>query len=270
MIVRRRVLMTPEMAKEILAARNRRNRNLSEYHAASYVEPMRRGDFADTEIAFYADGALADGQHRLRALVLSGEPLWVCLSEGWPMDRVWDRGRGRSVSDTIRTTGIADWVTRRHTGVALCMARMIAGRRARWSDRQVGELCLAWKEPIAFAVDVALAMKRRGVSTAALQASAAAAWYSEAPDDLVRFGLVLQTGVPSGREDVAALRLREWCMAGRRTSGDAGVVSTMLRAQNAIRHFCRRNAVAQLREPAAYIYRDAVPAPAWLLTEDAT
>lgn len=104
--------VTPEIAKEWLS-RNRGNRPLREATVASYARDMRNGDWLTNHqgIAFYTDGGLHDGQHRLSAVVVAGVTVRLLVSQGWPRKRAnrlvgtadtVDVGAGRSLTDILR------------------------------------------------------------------------------------------------------------------------------------------------------------------------
>lgn len=70
-----RIKVTPEIAADWLENRNSiSNRKLSDHTAGKYARIMEAGRWLSTHqgIAFDDDGWLIDGQHRLRAVVLSG------------------------------------------------------------------------------------------------------------------------------------------------------------------------------------------------------
>lgn len=103
-----RMKITPEIAQDWLTNRNSpSNRNLSEYVAARYAKVMTEGRWMPTHqgIAFDSEGWLMDGQHRLRAVVLSG-----CVVEMFVIPdcdsatfAVLDNGHKRQASHLIKT-----------------------------------------------------------------------------------------------------------------------------------------------------------------------
>ena len=61
--------ITPDMAKKILAHRNKNNRPIRYTHLEKLSEAIEKDEWKVTNqgIAFDADGNLIDGQHRLAA-----------------------------------------------------------------------------------------------------------------------------------------------------------------------------------------------------------
>ena len=75
--------ITPEMAKRYLE-RNTKNRRLEPRVVERYASDMKEGRFGLTHqgIGFYEDGELADGQHRLSAIVKSGVSVKMLVTKG--------------------------------------------------------------------------------------------------------------------------------------------------------------------------------------------
>lgn len=71
-----RELITPALAEEWLRT-NSRNRRISERHVNFLAKVITNGEWVynGDSIKFTADGVLADGQHRLRAIIKSGIPV---------------------------------------------------------------------------------------------------------------------------------------------------------------------------------------------------
>lgn len=105
-------MVTPEMAKEWLT-KNRGNRNVSPVTVAAYVHDIVGGHWPFTHqgVAFFDDGSLADGQHRLLAIARAGEtvPMLVCRGLDRRAAEAMDRHRTRSLGDIARMAhGIQD------------------------------------------------------------------------------------------------------------------------------------------------------------------
>jgi len=98
-----RMLVTPAMAVEWLN-RNRNNRPLNVPRVAMLKKAIEDGTFALTHqgIAFYGNfDELADGQHRLAAIIEAGIAVEMIVSWGLTKDVVHaiDRGRPRSIAN---------------------------------------------------------------------------------------------------------------------------------------------------------------------------
>lgn len=80
------VLMTPEMAKELLA-KNTHNRNIRPQHLSKLIRDMKNDNYMITHqgIAISDTHVLIDGQHRLTAIVESNKAQWLLVTTGLPM-----------------------------------------------------------------------------------------------------------------------------------------------------------------------------------------
>lgn len=99
-------IVTPELAEEWLS-RNEINRVLSKPKINYYAGIMKAGQWkkSDTNICFFEDGTLANGQHRLHAVIKAGVPVKMDIEYNVPRDMVFDRGKPRSTGDTLFLQG---------------------------------------------------------------------------------------------------------------------------------------------------------------------
>ena len=103
------VTITPTDAARILAENNLNNRKINQANVRKYADDMLLGKFelnGDT-IRFYADGTLADGQHRLMACVLSGVPFKTYVVKGLEKKVLptIDCGKPRNMVETLNMIG---------------------------------------------------------------------------------------------------------------------------------------------------------------------
>ena len=100
--------VTPEIASRWLK-RNDRNRNLRAQTIARYARDMEAGKWHldGTPIKFGPDGQLLDGQHRLAAIVKSGETILTAVATGIDpaAQAVMDTGRARTAADALSIDG---------------------------------------------------------------------------------------------------------------------------------------------------------------------
>lgn len=94
--------ITPEMAKKLLE-NNRTNRRFRPRWARALASRMARGEWRLTHqgIAISKTGAITDGQHRLAAIQIYGQPVMMMVARDVPEDTfgVLDQGLRRSVED---------------------------------------------------------------------------------------------------------------------------------------------------------------------------
>ena len=106
------VKVTPAIAKEWLDKSNNKNRPLDKRRVKFYTESMRLGKWAATgePLIFGTDGGLLNGQHRLSAVVASGESIDFMVTFGVEPTafRNADRPKPRSFSDHLAVEGVSD------------------------------------------------------------------------------------------------------------------------------------------------------------------
>jgi hypothetical protein len=104
-IVSRQMTITPDLAREWLDKHNTHNRSLRKPRVEAYAHEMRHGNWKITNegIVFRSDGRLADGQHRLHAVVLADIPVEMMVF--WNVDGPLNLGIGRTPGDRARFDG---------------------------------------------------------------------------------------------------------------------------------------------------------------------
>lgn len=105
--------VTPELAEQYLA-KNESNRHLSRLRVASYADDMKNGrwKFNPNPIVFDVDGKLADGQHRLAAIIKAGIPVKMLVMFDAPIESkdIIDFGKPRTSGDVLKIDGYPDAV----------------------------------------------------------------------------------------------------------------------------------------------------------------
>jgi len=104
------VTITPEMAKDMLTRNMKRNRHISASRIKEYADQMAKGGWIlnGETIKITDTNELIDGQHRLKACVLSGVPFTTTVIYDVPFDAYLtiDIGRRRQVADALTHEGI--------------------------------------------------------------------------------------------------------------------------------------------------------------------
>ena len=101
--------ITPDMAKKILAHRNKNNRPLRYTHLEKLSNAIEKDEWKVTHqcIAFDKDGNLIDGQHRLAAVLQTRKTVKMTVATN--MDAsifdVVDTGSKRSTGDALDILG---------------------------------------------------------------------------------------------------------------------------------------------------------------------
>lgn len=124
-----KMLITPELASALLL-HNKNNRNLRPMLVRQYAEDMRQGNFHMTHqgIAFYENGDLADGQHRLHAIVESGVSVWLQVTIGEKVTGHIDIGAKRTELDALRICNPAmSWANSRAVAMVNILKSVFPG-----------------------------------------------------------------------------------------------------------------------------------------------
>ena len=142
--------ITPEMATRFLQT-NDKNRNLSDRLVQKYAQDMKNGNWTTTHqgIAFYEDGTLADGQHRLVGITRANIPVTMYVTYGLPKHTAMniDMSRPRSMIDGIKISGTSDWIEHKH----IAMIKLMVEPK-RMGSHEIVELLNMFDESAKFAV----------------------------------------------------------------------------------------------------------------------
>lgn len=248
-------LITPELAAQYLAT-NTVNRPLKDLSIGRFAADMLAGKWRPTHqgIAFYTDGRLADGQHRLHAVIRSGVSVYMAVTRGLPVDAalVIDGVVTRTARDCIQigalvSTGEKSSITSEVIATARVLMSFLQ-EQPRAIDYisvpQVQDYCAHYEEGIRDVIDTSRP-RRSHITHRVLWANVyAAAYRGESEKRLVEFLACMTTGQVNSDEDNAALRLREWMLTN--PVNPRTPMATSLRIQNALRAFLRRAPIAKL------------------------
>ncbi len=253
------VTVTPDMARRLLLSSNKQNRNLRPGVVDKYARDMAAGNWRTTHqgLAFYVDGSLCDGQHRLAAVIRADMAIVFMVTYDVPREsgRSVDLHAQRQAYDALRIGGAPQWLDK--TAVSIVRALMCglgSSRGSTWSVDMLLDYALQYADQVQFAASL-IANKKRNITTAGLAASYMCALCAgEDPEDLRRFSTAMVTGEISGPSENAAIRLREYLMFSSDAWSGTGRFSSTKRSQRAIQAFCRSTPLSKLYEPEKLIY----------------
>lgn len=220
-------LVTPEVAEELLK-KNPYNRNPRRLRINKYARAMDLGDWGLTgqPIIIDTDGNLMDGQHRLMAVVQTGQSIEFLVVRGVNRELMplIDRGAARDAADALT------WADCQHASMAAAALRQLLVLIGQKSTRDTKELSLitdqevldaysdhesliAWAAPMAKQVNVAVKISPARYLTAML-------WMLVNgcdPDDVQAFTNQLISGadLPEGSPILA---LRNWGLTSKATN----------------------------------------------------
>lgn len=259
-----KMLVTTDQAKSWLDQQNNKNRTLSKPRAAAYAADMLAGNWQQTHqgIAFYQDGNLADGQHRLAAIMLSGVSVEMLVTFGLEPKQAAgiDAHRARATIDVVKITGLADWVGKNEAAIAKMVRRLPTLSGGTPTSSQIVAFCNLHREALEF-VAHAMPSAVRFLSAAPIRTAIFCAYGHVDNERLAWFCRVLYSGIVASTDDVAAIRLRERLLADGRQlqAGETGRALCAKLTMRAIKAFCDREQISKLQTPKDYLF----PPPAF-------
>ena len=143
--------VTPSMAESFLLE-NKSNRKINKQQLDMLIRTIKAGNWALTHqgVAFYDDGALADGQHRLNAIVESGigcmMPVFYGVEKNIKTVMAVDCGKLRSVKDSSAIIGLVV----KPIDIALCkiLEFGVDRRGRRLTHLESADLCKKYADDI--------------------------------------------------------------------------------------------------------------------------
>lgn len=255
------ILCTPAMAEDFLK-RNSKNRSLNAQRVNHLVRQILDGRWVLTHqgIAFWDDGTLADGQHRLTAIAKAGIAVPVLMTTGLlkPAIHAIDAGLARSTKDVLHFVGInmnVNWVAAAR--ILYMQREMARSESTTWVAKIIPTEVL--QDFIPFVLPAlefaAIPTAARGLSHSCFHAAVASAWFTQDREKLARFKHLVTDGVDADRNESAAIRLRDFLMTTHLTKGGGSArLELFQRCCTALRAFLEGRGITKLycRSDAAF------------------
>jgi hypothetical protein len=251
-MVTKNKVVTPLLAKQWLE-KNGNNRPINKTRVEQMRSVIKDGNWMVTHqgVAFYEDGTLADGQHRLAAIAAGdvAVPMMVTWGLSRRLIHAIDSGRPRSVRDVFNFMGLT------------MTQGQVAAARVMWMDYHAVRSTPSWhncsidtNKFILFAthvlpaVDFATPTKKcRGLSHASVMAAIASAWFTQERQRLQRFKDLLTSGVGAETSEGAAVKLREFLLTTPTLAGGTEARREIfLRSCTALRAFFEERNLSKL------------------------
>ena len=234
------VKITPSMARMFLDDANKQNRRVSISRVAMYANDMRNGEWMTTHqgICFFDDGTLADGQHRLMAIIKAGVTVEMMLTSGMPKSSIMgiDTGRPRDAAGVISIAQGDKSFTSKHAAIIKTLLKpgLISGYGGTPNLSPSEMYCIYQerKPAIDFGVHV-ITRNQRGISTAVVKAAASCCYGKIDTVSIRDFYGVMQSGIMLQEKDRTVITLRESILCGRVD------VSHTVDVRHAIRVICQ-------------------------------
>jgi hypothetical protein len=253
------VTITPKQAKTWLEKNNQNNRSLRMEQAKRFARDMGAGHWNLTHqgIAFYEDGTIADGQHRLMAIVLADMPMKFLVTKGLQKisSKAIDQNVPRQAFDAIAIAGGPVWIERNVVAIVRFIRTKIVNNDVQMSTPEILEFALRHESNLILANKLISGARRRHVTAAGMGANYFCAISGgESFEKLKRFSQVMITGEITNSKENAAIRLREYMMSNSECWNGTMRIDTSKRAQRAIKLFCQEQQIAKLYSPADLTY----------------
>lgn len=188
--------VTPKIAEKWLNEHNNTNRTLREGVAEQYARDMMNGHWTECPdpIVFYEDGDLANGQHRLYAIVESQTTQTFTIHRGLPRSAGlnMDTGLGRTIVDNGRISGADLHLSNSlvSTARAVALGEPSGGRM---SASEKLELVETHRDACAWAMNALPYAKN--ITNAVILGALSRAWYHESDHvRLAEYAQIVSTG----------------------------------------------------------------------------
>lgn len=250
--------ITPAKAEQWLNS-NCNNRSLREGVVEAYADDMRNGNWTrcTQPIAFYEDGDLADGQHRLYAIVESATTQEFIVMRGLSRRDGLniDTGLARTIVDNARISGIDIDLSNNLVAAARAIELgETGGGGKRMTNAQKLAVVNEHREAAQWAISNL--PRAKNIYNAPMLAGIGRAWYIESDmERLAQFCKVVGTGFGDGVEDSAAIAMRNYLLS------NAGMASTstmwrdtFLKGMNAIKYFMNRRRLTIIKSVSEEVY----------------
>ena len=245
--------ITPELAATWLAA-NAKNRPMRQSRVKQYAGDILANRWKTTHqgIAFYEDGLLADGQHRLAAVVKANKPVQMYVTTALKRDIAVaiDAGKPREICDVLHIINDMDWVSKEVVAVArVALTRFESDPRS-VSGFAVREFLERHNDAIRFVVEITKNRKRNLTISVVQTAYLCAILAGEDRVKINRFAEIMYSGEIAGPHENAAIRVREMMLSNQQIT-KADRVKLI---QKGIYSFCRGVSIKRFICPDNYLY----------------
>lgn len=219
----KQMTITPELAKQFLT-QNTNNRNVRNSVVKRYSADMLSGKFLlmPHGIVFLKNGTLADGQHRLLAIVASQttQQMMVTFDAPPEIHLFQDRLAVRKEYDCLKMSGF-DWADKDTVAVLKMAIELRSGHKTISTTEILDAVLDNNLLECVQSVKTSFTTKKKGLSVAPVLAALSLAMFRKAANgsQVERFAQVLLFGHGQGDVDSAAITLRNKLLSSPELSG---------------------------------------------------
>lgn len=253
------VTITPKQAKTWLERNNQNNRKMRMEQAKRFARDMTNGNWNLTHqgIAFYEDGTVADGQHRLMAVVIADKPVRFMVTKGLPKatSQAIDQNVPRQAFDAIAIAGGPEWIDKNVVAIIRFACTKLRNIDVQMSAPEILSYALKHEENLINAKRLISTTKRRHITASGMGSNYFCAISAgESYEKLQRFAQIMVTGEIENTKENAAIRLREYLLSNNECWNGLLRLDTSKRAQRAITLFCQDQPISKLYSPVELTY----------------
>ena len=246
--------VTPDMARDWLNL-NTANRSVKSSKVDQYTRDILSGNWKVTHqgIAFYKDGTLADGQHRLHAIIKSNTPITTLVTMDLPRNAmsVLDVGKPREAHDIAKLGLYPNWINPTTIAIVRALNGKLQNTKITMSFSEIINYCMKYQVSISF-VNSIMSAKKKGVTSAVLGASYVCALEAGCPKEKIkRFAEVMYTGEINGPCENAAIRLREFLISNPNCWVGTEKLETAKKIHRCLHSFCKEQPLERLAPQAS-------------------
>lgn len=161
------MIVNPEMAKKFLEM-NTKNRKPSNSRVKEYARDMIRGDWNednDDPITINKFNVLENGQHRLMAVIKANKPIrFLVVTGGEPAGETYDRGRPRSVNDSLAISGRVEQAQLCKQVAVVRLLGRFGYKQQLLTDKEIERYLIEYGDDILEALRISAHGKRKGIT----------------------------------------------------------------------------------------------------------
>lgn len=239
--------VTPEWALEVLAERNVNNRKADARRVRKYASDIinKRWHVINNGVGFFEDGTLADGQHRLLAVVETEKtvPMIVVYGVHPSATVAIDEGRPRSNADVGKILGM------NVSNTALSASNYIleySGVKAQMSRADLLEFYDRHSDAIQNVMEMFSGTRQKGIFISPVISALTRAWYTQDRARLAEFVEILNTGICPDPNDNAPAVLRSFLVRQMHTNTGTAREDKYRKTESAIVHFMNQHEIRHL------------------------
>lgn len=254
------ILVTPRMATDWLKNNNGSNRTLNINRAKIYRDIILQGKWETTHqgIAFFENGELADGQHRLKGIEMADVAVWVMVTYGIKKTAAlaMDNGRVRSIHDQLRISGVG---ALNNTGAAILRFLLAKGEAIAPNIYQLQDYFERHTNLILFAQELS-AGSVKGVTSAPVCAAIAVCSLYSSEEEARRFMTILKTGIPPEpvtERDFTVVRFRNYLIQNKSATAHGTVErkKIAMKTMRVYKAYMDNQSLSKFSEQSDFIYK---------------